>query len=220
MKEIVMSDDVRDEPLSDRAVASDLVDASAPVDGPLRTTMFGRRAMLQSIAAGVGVAAIASPASAHEHQAAAPAAAQPAPTARRATAAAQALVYLDRHTYDTLAVLADQIVPGAKAAKVPEIMDRLLSVESAETQRRFLQAIGAFEQQARAAHGKPWKSLTAAQATALLTKMSETPGSEAVRRSFDFLKSGVAETYFATREGMKDLGWTGNMMFASPVACG
>lgn len=215
-----MSDDVRDEPLSDRAVSSDLADAPSPVDGPLRATMFGRRAMLQSIAAGVGAAAIASPAAAHEHQAAAPAAAQPPAPARRAAAAAPALVYLDRHTFDTLGVLADQIVPGAKAAKVPEILDRLLSVESTETQRRFLQSIGAFEQQARAAHGKPWKSLTAAQATALLTKMSETPGREGVRGAFDFVKGGVAETYFATREGMKDLGWTGNMMFASPVACG
>ena len=38
------------------------------------------------------------------------------------------------------------------------------------------QAIGAFEREAREAHGKPWKALTAAQATALLTKMSERAG--------------------------------------------
>lgn len=209
-----MSDDARDEPVP---VSTDLVDSSSPVDGPLRSTMFGRRAMLQSIAAGVSAAAIASSAEAHVHQAAA---AQPAAPARRAAAAVPALLFLDRHTFDTLGVLADQIVPGAKAAKVPEIVDRLLSVESAEMQRRFLQAIGAFEGQARAAHGKPWKSLTAPQATALLTKISETPANEGVRRAFELVKGGVSETYFATREGMKDLGWTGNMMFASPVACG
>ena len=207
--------DVRDELLSP---AVDLADASSPVDGPLRTTIFGRRAMLQSIAAGVGVAVIAPPASAHDHQA--PAAAQPSRPARRAATAAPALLFFDRHTFETLDVLAEQIVPGAKAAKVPEILDRLLSVESAEMQRRCLQAIGAFEQQARAAHGKPWKALTAAQASALLTKISEAPANEGVRRAFEFVKGGVAETYYATREGMKDLGWTGNMMFASPVACG
>lgn len=213
-----MSDDVRDEPLSP---AVESADASSPVDGPLRTTIFGRRAMLQSIAAGVGVAVIAPPASAHDHQApGTPAAAQPSKPARRTAAAAPPLLFFDRHTFETLDALAEQIVPGSKAAKVPEILDRLLSVESAEMQRRCLQAIGAFEQQARAAHGRPWKALTAAQATALLTTISEAPGSDGVRGAFEFVKNGVAETYFATREGMKDLGWTGNMMFASPVACG
>jgi hypothetical protein len=215
MKEIVMSDDVRDQPVP---VSADPADSSS-VDGPLRATMFGRRAMLQSIAAGVGAAVIAPPAEAHVHQAAAPAVAQPAAPARRAAAGA-APVFLDRHTFDTLGVIADQIVPGAKAAKVPEVVDRVLSVESADTQQRFLQALGAFEGQARAAHGKPWKALTAAQATALLSTMSETPGREGVRGAFDLVKSGVAETYYATREGMKDLGWTGNMMFAPPAACG
>jgi hypothetical protein len=216
MKEIVMSDDARDEPVS---LSSDPADPSSPVDGPLRHTIFGRRAVLQSIAAGVGAAVIASPAEAHVHQAAAPAA-RPAAPPRRAAAAAPSLVFLDRHVFDTLGVVADQIVPGAKAARVPEVLDRILSVESVDMQKRFLQAIGAFEQQARSAHGKPWKALTTPQANALLTRMSEAPDSEALRRAFDLVKSGVAETYFATREGMKDLGWTGNMMFASPVACG
>ena len=103
---------------------------------------------------------------------------------------------------------------------MPEFLDRLLAVESTDTQKRFTQAIGAFERQARDAHGKPWKSLTAAEATAILTKMSEAPGSEGTRRAFDFLKGGVAETYFATEAGLKELGWNRSVMFASPIACG
>ena len=87
-------------------------------------------------------------------------------------------LFLDKHAFDTLAILGEQIVPGSRAAKVPEFLDRLLAVESTDTQKRFIQAIGAFERQAREAHGKPWKSLTAAEATALLTKMSEAPGSD------------------------------------------
>ena len=210
-----MSDDVRDEPLS--------LDASEPstssVDGPLRAGVFGRRAVLQSLATGVGAAVLASPAAAHVHQANAPAAAKPAAPGTR-PAAAGALVFLDRHAFDTLAILGEQIVPGSRAAKVPEFLDRLLAVESTETQKRIVQAIGAFEGQARAAHGKPRKSLTTAQANALLTKMSEAPGSEAIRRAFDTVKGGVAETYFATEAGLKELGWNRSVMFASPVACG
>ena len=208
-----MSDDVRDEPLP---VSSDSAESSSAVDGPLRSVAFGRRAVLQSLATGVGAAVLASPAAAHVHQAAAPAAAKPAARA----GAAPALAFLDKHAFDTLAILGEQIVPGSRAAKVPEFLDRLLAVESTDTQKRFTQAIGAFERQARDAHGKPWKSLTPAEATAILTKMSEAPGSEGTRRAFDFLKGGVAETYFATEAGLKELGWNRSVMFASPIACG
>jgi len=216
-----MSDDVRDEPLP---VFSGSSDPSSPVDGPPRPFAFGRRAVLQSLATGVGAAVLASPAAAHVHQAAAPAAAKPAPSAAH-PGAAPALVFLDKHAFDTLAILAEQIVPGSRAAKVPEFLDRLLAVESTDTQKRFIQAIGAFERAARDAHGKPWKSLTAPEATALLTKLSEAPtSSEAARapasRPFDTIKSAVAETYYSTQAGMKELGWNGGVMFAAPIACG
>lgn len=209
-----MSDDVRDEPLP---VAPDSVEPVPSVDGPLHHFGVGRRAVLQSLATGVGAAVLATPASAHVHQSAA--VAKPAAPAAK-TSAASALLFLDRHAFDTLAILGEQIVPGSRAAKVPEFLDRLLAVESTDTQKRFTQAIGAFEREAREAHGKPWKALTAAQATALLTKMSEAPGSEGTRRAFDSIKGGVAETYFATQAGMKELGGTGNVMFATPIACG
>jgi hypothetical protein len=215
-----MSDDVRDAPLP---VSSDSVESSSAVDGPLRSLAFGRRAVLQSLATGVGAAVLATPASAHVHQAAAPATKPAAPAAR--TAAAPALVFFDKHAFDTLAILGEQIVPGSRAAKVPEFLDRLLAVESTDTQKRFVQAIGAFELLAREAHGKPWKSLTASEATALLTKASEAPAaSDAGRapadRAFDTVKSAVAETYFATEAGLKELGWNRSVMFASPIACG
>ena len=208
-----MSDDVRDEPLP---VSSDSVESSSAVDGPLRSFAFGRRAVLQSLATGVGAAVLASPAAAHVHQAAAPAAAKPAARA----GAAPALAFLDKHAFDTLAILGEQIVPGSRAAKVPEFLDRLLAVESTDTQKRFAQAIGAFERQAREAQGKPWKSLTPAEATAILTKMSDAPGTEGTRHVFETIKGGVAETYFATEAGQKELGWNRSVMFASPIACG
>jgi len=210
-----MSDDVRDEPMP---VSSDPADSSAAVDGPLRSFAFGRRAVLQSLATGVGAAVLASPAAAHVHQAA-PAAAKPAAPAARA-GAAPALVFLDKHAFDTLAILGEQIVPGSRAAKVPEFLDRLVAVESTDTQKQIIQSIGAFEREAREAHGKPWKSLAPAEATAILTKMSEAPGTEGTRRAFETIKGGVAETYFATEAGQKELGWNRSVMFASPIACG
>jgi hypothetical protein len=174
---------------------------------------MGRRAMLQSLATGVGVAAFALPAAAaHVH---------PTPTAAADAASTDAatsrLLFLDQHAFDTLALLSEQIVPGARAAQVPEFLDRLLAVESTDTQKHFTQALGAFEREARAAHGQPWKALTPEQSTALLTKISTTPDGDATRRAFDGLKAAIAETYYSSEPGMKEMGWTGNFAFAPPA---
>jgi hypothetical protein len=130
-----------------------------------------------------------------------------------------ALLFLDRHAFDTLSLLGEQIVPGSRAAKVPEFLDRLLEVELTDTQKRFTQALGAFEREAREAHGMPWKALTTDQATALLTKISTQPSSDPTRQAFDGVKGAVAETYYSTEVGMKELGWNGSVAFAPPAAC-
>jgi hypothetical protein len=202
-----MSNEMRNEPLP---VVND--------NGPLRHFRAGRRAVLQSLAAGVSVAAFASRASAaHVHEAAA----QAATPAVSATATADsALLFLDRHAFDTLATLSEQIVPGSRAAKVPEFLDRLLEVESIDTQKRFTQALGSFEREAREAHGVPWKALTAEQANALLTKISAQPDTDTSRHAFDGIKGAVAETYYSTEVGMKELGWNGSIAFAPPAICG
>jgi len=188
-------------------------------DTPLRHFRMDRRAVLTSLATGVGAAAFLSPAAAaagHAHHAAVSAAA----AAAAATSGASTLQFLDQHAFDTLAVLSEQIVPGSRATQVPEFLDRLLAVESIETQKYAVQALGAFEREARAAHGKPWKALSAEQATALLTKISTQPESDTTRRIFDNLKQAVAESYYSTEAGMKELGYQGAVAFAPPPACG
>lgn len=185
-------------------------------DGPLRHFRVGRRAVLQSLATGVGAVAFVSSAAAaseHVHVAAAAAAAQPeVPTT--------GLQFFDQHSFDSLTTLGEQIVPGSRDAQVPEFLDRLLAVESTDTQKRALQALGAFEQAARAAHGTPWKALSAEQAHALLTKISTLPHEDPARHAFDAIKGAVAETYFQTEVGMKELGWDGSRTFAPPSVCG
>ena len=186
-------------------------------DTPLRHFRMDRRAVLTSLATGVGAAAFLSPAAAaagHAHHAAVSAA------AAAATSGASTLQFLDQHAFDTLALLSEQIVPGSRATQVPEFLDRLLAVESIETQKYAVQALGAFEREARAAHGKPWKALSAEQATALLTKISTQPESDTTRRIFDNLKQAVAESYYSTEAGMKELGYQGAVAFAPPPACG
>jgi hypothetical protein len=206
-KEIVMSD-VHSNPQ---------VATPAAGDGPLRHFRIGRRIVLQSLAAGAGAAVFVTRASAaHVHQVAAASAAETAAP----SSAESALQFLDRHAFDTLAGLSEQIVPGSRAVAVPEFLDRLLAVESTETQKRFMQALGAFERAARESYGAPWKALTPEQTTALLTQISARPDSDVARQAFDRIKGAVAETYYSTEVGMKELGWDGSVAFAPPAACG
>jgi len=202
-----MNNDVRNEPLAVNADSG---------EGPLRHFRVGRRVVLQSLVAGAGAAVFASRVSAAhgDHTAAAPEA------AAAAIGTDATLLFLDRHAFDTLALLSEQIVPGARAVQVPEFLDRLLAVESTETQKRFMQALGAFEHEAREAHGVSWKALTESQATALLTKISTLPDSDPTRKAFDGIKSAVSETYYSSEAGMKELGWNGSMAFAPPSVCG
>jgi hypothetical protein len=51
----------------------------------------------------------------------------------------------------------------------------------------------------------------------LLTKISTTPDGDATRRAFDGLKAAIAETYYSSEPGMKEMGWTGNFAFAPPA---
>jgi hypothetical protein len=199
---------------AEEIVMSDVIENS----GPLRHFRIGRRTVLQSLATGVGAAVFATRAPAeHAHHVAAAAASAADPGI---TTAAASPLFLNPHEFDTLALLSEQIVPGSRAAAVPEFLDRLLAVESTETQKRFIQAHGRFERAAREAHGKPWKALTAEQATALLTTISALPASDSMRQAFDGLKSAIAETYFSTEVGMKELGWNGGIAFAPPGVCG
>ncbi|HEX6637570.1 MAG TPA: gluconate 2-dehydrogenase subunit 3 family protein [Steroidobacteraceae bacterium] len=183
-------------------------------EGPLRH-FRARRAVLQSLATSAGVAAFVAPALAADHVHGAAAAA--ANTAD-AVAGASSLQYLDQHAFDTLALLSEQIVPGSRDAKVAEFLDRLLAVESLETQKYFTQVLGAFERAAREAQGKPWKMLTTEQSAVLLTKFSALPEGDVTRRGFEDLKRAIAETYYSSEPGMKELGWTGNFAFAPPQA--
>ena len=165
-------------------------------EGPLRHFRVGRRTVLQSLATGVGAAMFASSAAAeHVHVA------STAPMADDAAAntANAGLQFLDRHAFDTLALLSEQIVPGSRAAGVAEFLDRLLAVEST--------------------NGAPWKSLSADQATALLTKISTQPNSDPSRHAFDRIKGAVAETYYQTEIGMKELGWNGSVAFVATDLC-
>lgn len=199
-------------------------------------TAPGRRQVLQVLAGSVG-AGLAAPALAkgdakHLH-------APPAPAAADASAAALP-GFLDAHQVETLASLAEAIVPGSGEAGVAAFVDRLLAVETQERQREFLAALGALQAESLSRFGRPWLSLDAAQKTVLLTAVSTGPRSrsprywkpgepvlvpeperkpQTLRDRFELLKQRIATAYYSSEKGMKELGFTGQMVHGEFPGC-
>jgi hypothetical protein len=197
----------------------------------------GRRQVLQvlagSVGAGLTAPSLARAEAPHVHAAAsAPAAAaaqSPAPSG-----------FLDANQLETLASLAEAVVPGSTEAGVAAFVDQLLAVDTRERQRNFLAAMGALQAESLSRFGKPWLSLDAAQKTVLLTTVSTgakartprywKPGEPVLvpdpeklpptlRDRFDLLKERIATAYYSSEKGMKELGWTGQMVHGAFPGC-
>ncbi len=150
-------------------------------------------------------------------------------------------VFLDGHQMETLVSLAERIVPGSTRAKVAPFVDQLLAVDTADNQRKFLSALGWIDGEAQARYNHPWKALTEAQQTELLTAISTAEPAEpphfwvrgeavvvppplpkrppTTRDRFDELKGWIAGAYYSSEIGMRELGWTGQTFFASFPGC-
>jgi hypothetical protein len=149
---------------------------------------------------------------------------------------------LDEHQRRTLASLAEMLVPGSTTAGVVDLIDRVAATESLPRQRRFLNALGAFEQRARLEHGARWIDLDEATRTTILHAAStarearprppawtkgqplvfestDAPPPATVRDHFDYLRATVATAYYSTERGMKELGWTGRAVWSTLPGC-
>jgi hypothetical protein len=192
-----------------------------------------RRRVLQVLAGGVGGSLAVPPGVAgrgHQH---------PSPSAATPPAPAAA-GFLDPHQRETVASLAEAIVPGSAGAGVAPFMDRLLAADTQEQQRAFLAALGAIQADSAARFGRPWLALDGEQKAELLRAASTadpsrpprywTPGQPVLvpapppapptlRDRFDLLKERIATAYYSSEAGMKELGWTGEMIHVEPPGC-
>ena len=199
----------------------------------------GRRQVLQvlagSVGAGLAAPALATGEASHAHGSAGSAVAQ---TTGAATAPLPTL--LDENELAMLKSLAETIVPGSSEASVAAFVDQLVAVDTRERQRDFLAALGAIQSEALSRYGKSWMSLDAGQQTELLTAASTGPRSReprywkpgepvlvpegprlppTLRDRFELLKDRIASAYYSSEKGMKELGWTGQMVHPEYPGC-
>lgn len=144
--------------------------------------------------------------------------------------------FLSPHQNETLIILAERILPGSTKADVNRFIDLLLSVDTRESQQQFVNSLSAFDGLAITRFQHPFKALTEAQQNEILTETSTaqrgqstqagmwgrlpTEGDHAtIRDHFENVKEWVKGAYFSSEIGMKELGWTGDVMFSAFPGC-
>lgn len=181
---------------------------------------ISRRDAIQILSGGIGVT-VAVPGLAADH----PIHEHLADQAKVATAEQKAAVvqykpvFLNAHEFDTTKSLADRIVPGASQARCAEFIDQLLGVDTQPNQRAFLNALGSFEGRAIETSNGPWTKLPLARQDEILTEASTAAPGTRLRDDFDALKGWIAGAYYSSEIGMRELGWTGKIMFAEFPGC-
>ena len=174
---------------------------------------LSRRTALQGLAGAVSAALAGGTAEAAPH----PLEAHLAQRAARPPAKAAKPELLDSHQMALLTVIADLIVPGSVASGSPAFIDHVLSVERPDVQQRVIGALAAFDALARDQHQQPFARLTRPQQIALLEGADgkDTP----IGRDLQHLKSWIAGAHFSSEPGMRTLGFTGGMFFATFHSC-
>jgi hypothetical protein len=147
-------------------------------------------------------------------------------------------LFLNEQQDKTLIALSDVIIPatetpGAKEALVNRYLDLLLSVQPAEFQKKFVDALAFIDTESQKLFGNEFRNLTLDDQISLLTpwayarqashwtERDETreaepePGQE----HFERLKSLIAVAYYGSEIGAKELGWDGSVMNGPYQGC-
>lgn len=118
---------------------------------------------------------------------------------------------------EDLVALGEAIVPGSKDAFCNRVIDLVLSIESEKNKRDFTQALAAFHSAAHDRYGKRLADLTDGQMQELLGRASSSGSS--LSPQFELLKEWLADTYWTSKQGLKELGWTGRVAWRSFDGC-
>jgi hypothetical protein len=197
-----------------------------------------RRQVLQALGSGIGAGfvlpGLAGAEEAHRHVREQ---ARLEQTAERAAASGARPTLLGEEQKQSLASLAEVVVPGSRQAGVADFLDRLIAVDSQDNQRDFLAALGTIEGEALSRFGRPWRGLSDEQQVALLTAVSTGPSSgvptppgralptsaapppPSPRDRFDQLKVRIAVAYYTSEAGLKELGYSGNVIHDDFTGC-
>jgi Gluconate 2-dehydrogenase subunit 3 len=138
------------------------------------------------------------------------------------------LAFLTPGQYATLDALTETIIPaderspGARAARVADYMDLLLSESDDQTQRTWTAGLALLEADSRRRFKTPFAQLTPAQAGQLLTDISrnEANPKTPLEQFFKNTKDATIRGYYTSEIGIQqELEYKGNRVLAEFVGC-
>jgi len=127
-------------------------------------------------------------------------------------------LFLSAEQNDSLIALGERLIPGSTTAQCNRIIDLILSIESDKNQQDFSRSLRAFDQAATRFHQQPgFHKLVPREQDDLLTSASAEHN--ALGPAFDVLKEWMADAYWSSQEGLRELGWTGRMAWSKFDGC-
>lgn len=115
-------------------------------------------------------------------------------------------LFLSAEQNECLVSFGEALIPGSSTARCNRVIDLILSIESEKNRKEFLTALNAFKGPSEPAQQKE-----------LLEKASR-PGSP-LWPQFELLKEWVSDAYWSSQAGLRELGWTGRVAWATSQGC-
>jgi len=128
-------------------------------------------------------------------------------------------LFLSAQQEETLASLAEAVVPGSRKAQSDRFIDLLLSADTAAHQKNFADSLAAFETESQKRFGKRFPALNADEQNALLKNASTGEEKSDLRKHFEHLKGWISGAYYSSEQGMRELGWTEDRVFERFPGC-
>lgn len=113
--------------------------------------------------------------------------------------------------------LCETLIPGSHKAQSAQFIDLLLSVDAAESQKKFSASLAAMDAAAKTGFHKSVASLNPEELIRLLETASAKESAD--HDHFANLKSWAIGAYYSSEIGMRELGWTPDRVFSSFPVC-
>jgi hypothetical protein len=142
--------------------------------------------------------------------------------------------FLTDQQNETLIALSDAIIPktdtpGAKEAMVNRFLDLLLSIEPAESQGQFREALASMDTESQKQFGKDFRELAIEDQIWLVSPWSYPADadpwigaesrSSSAQQHFLRLKRLISHAYYGSEIGQKELGWDGEFTHGPYEGC-
>ena len=125
--------------------------------------------------------------------------------------------FLTSEQNEALIAIGEGIIPGSKEAFCNRVIDLILSIDSGTNKQEFTAALAAFDSTSQKQFDKPVRALAAEQMNKLLEGAST--ANDSLWPHFKLLKEWLADAYWSSHQGLRELGWTGRMVWAKFDGC-